>query len=252
MNISEKNKVYEEKINSMIFDFFNSTDEDYQLKKNEIGFYYGYLINSNILSIDDKKEISHIYTNSFYYYFLDFILIFLSSSIINVYKKDVDEKLLINNDYFFNRFLGNKEKIKKIFLSYQDLGEINYNVSIKFLKQFDFKTMQIELKKYQILIAEHHRKMVDFFNVSDDISLYIFNLKKIIEEDYLINFTQQKDVSFFEMNEKNEIIFSNFFILFFSAFFNFKIENKPLDLKKNNEFEIKNELSKKIKTFYEN
>lgn len=253
----ESEDIFYNKLKEMIFEVYESSDENYNEKINNLktffGFYFG---NKNIL---DEQRLVYCTKFSFFVslYIKEWLIAFITNSILKIYKNEVNSNLLINNNYFIFKFLGNKIIINLLINRNIDLINIIMGFYAKIYtnpKNFsivaDYRDnvnndLNENLKKIEKLLKEKNDENYLEITVEEKIKK-IFNFKIFFLEERYIDIID--DGYFFEKNE-NEIIVSDFFKIIISLFFGFNIKDTLLFLDTDDEEKIKKQFYDMIDIF---
>jgi hypothetical protein len=240
--------------NSLIDLFETEKEEDFQIKFNELKTYYTFLIRNNTISNSNKIIFFQLFTETPQIYLKNWLIDFFVTGIIKIYKNEINQNLLIDNDYFLFKLLSDKEKLRILINKHLTITFFNMNIfknHIMFLPEA--KTM---LKDRSVIIDTVNdiiiniNKIIDINNnnvhTSDSFTI-IYNIKKnFIEnkEDKYIEIINNEYI--FKNNEKNEIIINDKFKYFFYILLGLKVIDEKINLNTNDYKKIKKELDKII------
>jgi hypothetical protein len=229
--------------------YYESSDEECDLKFNELKTYYRFLLENQTISNNNKVLYAQELIDCSRYYLKNWIVNFLNNAILKLYKKEINSLLLINNDYFLFKLLANKEIIKKIITRFDALNYFSLEyISLKILRLPESKTLfddkNVLMEKINISIKKMNNFFEnDIFQPRNSISLVSINnffvLKNKLMEDKFVDLINNK--YFFESVD-NKIIVNDIFKDFLILFFNLEINDKALSLNSNDEKVIKDEL----------
>lgn len=240
------------KLQNEIINYLSDIEDD-DLKFNQLKTYFMFLMSNIEISNNNKIIYSQIFFETFTNYIKDWFVHFLTNSILKIYKKDIKEELITNNQYFVFKFLANKEIIKNLLKKHFKLVDYYLLVIINkiyFLEEaktlfleknqiFDYmlKTLENNLDKSTITnIKRNNSNILNYF--------FIFKKKTIENQEKFIELLNDKNI--FEKNDNDEIVIADFFIDFVELYFSLKINKINLFLDSKTEDEIKKELNENI------
>lgn len=244
---NEKNFVKESRarLEELVISYFESKDDE-ENKFNELKTYYKFLMVNQLISNNNKIIYLQFFLETISVYIKKWLVNFLTSSILKIYKNEVNKDLLVN-DYFTFRLLANKEIIKDLLSKYTKLIEVHFSMIYIISSEKEAKNFFSNLPKISVYIKDFlNKKNIKTMYYSDAQNLnFYFEIRKelMLSEDEYINSLNNKYL--FEIND-DKIFFNPEIIDFFDLFFNVKTNNLELKLKSNNEEEIRKEIDNAI------
>ena len=232
--------------------YFDSSDEEHDIKFNEFKKYYKLLFEDITISNNNKILYSQIVMDICINVSKNLIIKFIAQSIVKIYKKEINRDLLINNEYFIFRFLANKEIIKNILKKRNNLNYIilhYYNIisrwpEWKFLGKNEFFLVENINKLKKNINQEMNKDVYEYKNINKFTFESFMNSQDELMENKFIDLINNKRL--FKIINNNIVIdddFKNFLFLIFNLNVN---ENIKLNLTSNDENEIIKELENLI------
>ena len=248
----ENEDIFYDKLKEMIFEVYESPEENYNEKLNNLKTFFGF--NFGDKNTLDEQKLIYCTKFSFFVslYLKEWLVNFISSSILKIYKNEVNSDLLINNNYFIFKFLGNKLIINLLIKRNIDLINLilifyakiytnpkNFSLVIDYKNNID-NDLNENLKKIKKILKEENEIDYSIFTSEQKIKK-IFDFKIFFLEERYVDVID--DGYFFEKKD-NSIFISDFFKIIISLFFGFNFKEILLSLDTNDEEKIK-------KQFYE-
>ena len=231
-----------QKIIDMINEIYalEANTEEFNSKINQLKIFYFSLVDNKIILEDNKFTLYKVFDYTSIEYIKNWILDFLTSSVLKLYKNEVNQKLLINNSYFAFRLLANKEILKDYLYKFNIISQIHFEKIIPNFTEEEVNQHVNDLNNIIKLIKNEFN--IDYNSYVQNTLISYADLKNSILHNNK-NILIMAEKNFFEIKNDN-LVFSDFFVIFIDFMFIMKLKDDySLNLNYNTYEEIRNEIA---------